>query len=152
MGFEPDFSTDGRIRPSIKTAGAGSTAAWTVGFERPIDRAMIRGPFRLRAIALITAYAVALQGLLAAFVPVAAALPSGMLCSGQVMDGPAEPAGHEPSCASSCAMLGGIAGPLPPDLVVAVQLASPAHDLSWSAAPPVAPQRGRQTARAPPLV
>ncbi len=53
---------------------------------------MIRGPFRLRAIALIAAYAVALQGLLAAFVPVASALPSAVLCSGQMLDGPAEPA------------------------------------------------------------
>jgi hypothetical protein len=113
---------------------------------------MIRGPFRLRAIALIAAYAVALQGLLAAYVPVAAALPSAVLCSGQMMDGPAEPAGHEPSCASACAMLGGITGPLPPDVVVAAALASPGHELSLSAAALVAVQRGPQTARAPPLV
>ena len=113
---------------------------------------MIRGPFRLRAIALIAAYAVALQGLLVAFGPVAAALPSGVLCSGQMMDGPAEPAGHEPSCASACTMLGGMTAPLPPDLAVAAPLAMPGHDLSLSAAPPIAPQRGPQTARAPPLV
>lgn len=151
MGFEPDFSTGGRIRPSMKTTGTGSAIAWTVGFGRPIDTAMIRGPFRLRAIALIAAYAVALQGLLAAFVPVAVVLPSTVLCSGQMMDGPAEPAGHEPSCASACAMFGGMTGP-PPDVAVAAQLGRRGHELSWSAAPPVAAQRSPQTARAPPLV
>jgi hypothetical protein len=113
---------------------------------------MIRGPFRLRAIALIAAYAVALQGLLAAFVPVAVALPSAVLCSGQMMDGPAEPAGHEPSCASACAMLGGMSGPLPPDVAIAAPLASPGHELSWSTAGFIAAQRGPQIARAPPLV
>ena len=79
---------------------------------------MIGRPLRLRVIALAAAYAVALQGLLAAFVPVVMATPAGILCSGEATTDPGVPADHGPSCASACAMLGGPAGPLPPGVAL----------------------------------
>ena len=63
----------------------GSASAYSLPMGRP---------YRLRIIALIAAYAVALQGLLSAFTPMAVALPVGVLCSGQTLDGalgPGEP-------------------------------------------------------------
>ena len=112
---------------------------------------MIRGGFRIRAIALIAAYAVALQGLLSAFVPVAAALPTEILCSGQSIDAP-EPVGYESSCASACAMLGGSAGLLPPHVVIAIHEMRPVHAGALVAPPSLAAPRRSQVARAPPLV
>jgi hypothetical protein len=113
---------------------------------------MIRGPFRLRAIALIAAYAVAMQGLLAAVVPPAAPLLPGVLCSGQTaVDHPAPPSGHEPSCTSACAMMGGIDGPPPARVAVAAKVGRPLDAAGLIAAPSFASPRGPQTARAPPL-
>jgi hypothetical protein len=113
---------------------------------------MIRGKFRLRAIAIVAAYALALQGLLSAFAPVVAALPSGMLCSGQAIDGSTDAPSHGPSCASACAMLGASATPLPPDVVIAVQRAQAAREAILTVAPLAAAPRGLQTARAPPSI
>ncbi len=64
----------------------GSTSAYSL----PMGRLL-----RLRIIALAAAYAVALQGLLSAFTPVAVALPVGVLCSGQILDETTVPAPHE---------------------------------------------------------
>jgi hypothetical protein len=78
---------------------------------------------RHRAVALVSAYAVALQGLLTAFVPVAFANPAAplaILCSHGGADGQPQPVRHDLPCASLCAALGhGVAGPVPPDLVFA---------------------------------
>ena len=117
-----------------------------------MNRGTYRGTLRLKAIALIAAYAVAMQGLLSAFVPVAVALPVGVLCSDQTMDGPAVPAGHDPSCTSACAMLGAAAAPPPPDIAIAGAFVRPAHEAVPTSAPSVAALRGLQAARAPPLV
>jgi hypothetical protein len=111
---------------------------------------MIRGKFRLRAIALVAAYALALQGLLSAFVPVAAALPRGALCSGQTADGPADAPRHEPSCTLACTMLGGVVGLLPPDVTVAAQRLPTAREAVPTVALLAAAPRGLQPARAPP--
>jgi hypothetical protein len=76
-----------------------------------------------RTIALTAAYAVALQVLLAAFVPLAPAIPTGpfaVLCSHDKADGTGQPAQHDLPCAALCAAMGhGIAGPVPPDVVIA---------------------------------
>ena len=107
---------------------------------------------RVRAIALVAAYAVALQGLLSAFVvPIAVALPVGMLCSGNTVDDPAAPANHETDCALACATLAAGAPP-PPDTVVARHVVRPADDVVVPPAPLSAAPRGLQTARAPPSV
>ena len=121
----------------------GSATAYSLAMDRP---------FRLRAIALIAAYAVALQGLLSAFAPMAVALPAGVLCSGQALDEPAAPGSHEPACASACAMLGGAAAPPPPDAVIGRQIAGAAPELFPPPAPLAAAPRGLQAARAPPFV
>ncbi len=123
------------------------------GFPVPsYRRIMTRGIFRIRAIALAAAYALALQGLLAAFVPVALALP-GELCSGQSIDGPAAPSSHESSCASACVLLGGASAPPPPDIVAAVRVAvRAANTIFFGAVLLTAAPRGPQTARAPPIV
>ena len=113
-------------------------------------QAMIRGKFQLSAIALVAAYVLALQGLLSAFVPVAAALPRGALCSGQAVDGPANAPRHEPSCTLTCAMLGGVAALLPPDVTVAAQRLQTAREAIPTVALLAAAPRGLQTARAPP--
>lgn len=72
---------------------------------------------RHRAVALVAAYAVALQGLLTAFVPVAFANPAAplaILCSLDGADGQPQPVRHDLPCASLCAALGhGVAGPMP---------------------------------------
>jgi len=141
-----DFSTSGRSRiPPYEGWNSVDGRAWPA-----YRHAMILGQFRLRAIALVAAYALALQGLLSAFVPVAAALPSGILCPGQAMDGPADAPGEEPSCTSACAMLGSAAGPPPPGAVIAVQRCQAAHQPTPAAAPFVNAPRGLPTARAPP--
>ena len=71
----------------------------------------------------IAAYAVALQTLLAAFVPVALALPANsfaVLCSHDA-DGSGQPAQHDLPCAAMCAAMGqGIAGPLPTGTAISV--------------------------------
>jgi hypothetical protein len=121
----------------------GSASAYSLPMGRP---------FRLRIIALIAAYAVALQGLLSAFTPMAVALPVGVLCSGQTLDEPSAPVNHEPACASACVMLGSIVAPPPPNVVIDRQIATATLELFPSSAPCAAAPRGLQTARAPPSV
>jgi hypothetical protein len=108
---------------------------------------MSHGTFRLKAISLAVAYAVALQGLFAAFVPIAMAEPQGVLCSGDLADGPIAP--HEPSCMSACAM-GGVSAPLPSGVVVSAPLEYRAHVLTLFDAPLNVAPKGPQAARAPP--
>ena len=85
---------------------------------------MDSGCFRRRTIAIVAAYAVALQALLLAFVPMAAAPLSGpfaILCSHDSADGTGQPARHDLPCAALCAALGhGVSGPLPPGVVTLV--------------------------------
>jgi hypothetical protein len=75
---------------------------------------------RHRTIALIAAYALALQGLLLAFVPagpVSVAGPFATLCvhNSGGGGGQDQPAQHDGPCAALCAAMGhGVAGPLPP--------------------------------------
>lgn len=114
---------------------------------------MVGRPLRLRVIALAAAYAVALQGLLAAFVPIAMAAPAGILCSGEATADPGVPAGHEPSCASACAMLGAPAGPPPPGVVIAAVRGYGTSEPNAPETPPsTASVRGSHAARAPPFV
>jgi hypothetical protein len=82
------------------------------------------GRFRRRTIALVAAYAVALQALLTAFVPVAPAVlavPFAGLCAHDQGDGTGQPAQHDLPCAALCAAMGhGISGPVPPGVVAAI--------------------------------
>ena len=84
-------------------------------------------PVRRRAVALVAAYAVALQTLLAAFVPMSFAVPAdafAALCSHDAND-PGQPAQHNPPCAAMCAAMGqGIAGPLPTAIALSVAVPS----------------------------
>ena len=79
------------------------------------------GPLRRRAVSLIAAYAVALQALISAFVPVAFAAsadPFAVLCSHNDTGSPAQ---HDLPCAAICAAMGhGVAGAVPADVVVAI--------------------------------
>jgi hypothetical protein len=85
---------------------------------------MDSGLSRRRTVALIAAYAVALQTLLAAFVPMAAMVPAGSLaviCShdGGAASGQPGPS-HDLPCAALCAaMAQALSGPLPPTVAVA---------------------------------
>ncbi len=109
-------------------------------------------PLRRRVIALAAAYAVALQGLLTAFTPVAVAwTDTGLLCSPSIAGEPAKSGGHdERLCAAACVMHGAAATAVPPDV------AAPCH--SVRTADGVAPGstrlgplwRSAQGARAPP--
>jgi hypothetical protein len=109
-----------------------------------------------RMIALTVAYAVALQALLSAFAPLAPASlsdPLAVLCAHDRTDGTGQPAGHDWPCAAICAAIShGIAGPLPPDLVVA--MAAPKVVLALAAGsdwvPPHLSVRRPQVPRAPP--
>ncbi|MEX2034366.1 MAG: hypothetical protein WEA28_04155 [Xanthobacteraceae bacterium] len=112
---------------------------------------------RYRAVALIAAYAVAMQALLSSFMPAAPAIPDiafAALCLRDGSDGSGHPARHDLPCAAICAALGhGLAGPLPPDIVVAFSAPQAIVALTpvdgW-----VTPRlaiRGPQAARAPPL-
>ena len=121
----------------------GSANAYSLAMRRPL---------RLRAITLIAAYAVALQGLLSASVPIAVALPVGVLCSGQTLDEPSTPVNHEPACASACVMLGASVAPPPPDVVIDRQVVNVTLGLFPALVPLTAAPRGLQTARAPPSV
>jgi len=114
-------------------------------------------PLRLRLVALVAAYAVALQGLLTAFAPIAAAGPqatlqAGLLCSLQIAGEPAQSGGHdERLCAAACVMHGAAAAPSPPDVGApgfAVQPVSNTPTVAalkplWRSAP---------SARAPPFI
>jgi hypothetical protein len=97
---------------------------------RPVDarsgrayrERMDSGRFRRGTIALAAAYALALQTLFAAFVPVATAIvtsPFAVLCAHDA-DGSGGPAQHDLPCAALCAaMAHGMAGPVPPEIAAA---------------------------------
>jgi hypothetical protein len=84
---------------------------------------MDSGRFRRGTIALVAAYALALQTLFAAFVPVATVLlasPFAVLCAHDADDS-GGPAQHDLPCAALCAaMTHGMAGPVPPEIAAAV--------------------------------
>jgi hypothetical protein len=113
--------------------------------------------FRRRTVALIAAYAVALQALLSAFVAVGPAIdisPIAALCAHDGTDGTGHRSGHDLPCAAICAALGhAIAGPLPPAIVVAyagpATAALPQPLREWQV-PPVRLD-GPQAPRGPPL-
>jgi|SRR3954447_6900030 hypothetical protein len=113
-------------------------------------------PVRRRTVALVAAYAVALQTVLAAFVPVVLAAPAdafAVLCS-QDADGPGQPAQHDPPCAAMCAAVGqGIAGALPTGMAVSVAVSSSIAALNpgsdWG--PPSIAATSSHAPRGPPL-
>ena len=88
-------------------------------------------PVRRRTVALVAAYAMALQMLFAAFVPLSLATTAGgsvVLCSHDA-DGSGPPAQHDLPCAAMCAAVGqGIPGPLP---AAAVGVAMPLSVVSF---------------------
>jgi len=114
---------------------------------------------RRRTVALIAAYALALQGLLLAFVPagpVSLAGPFAALCAHDSGDGGGQdqPSQHDSPCAALCAAMGqGIAGPLPPAPAVVLAIvqdpgaSAPVSD--W--VPPHRFLSGPQIPRGPPL-
>lgn len=115
------------------------------------------GRFRRRTVAaLVAAYAVALQALLSAFVPMAAVVPPGpfaVICSHDG-DGSGSPTQHDLPCAALCAaMAQGLSGPLPPTVTVAtvapqvVSSLAPASD--W--VPPSIAFAPNHAPRGPPL-
>jgi hypothetical protein len=117
---------------------------------------MGRGRLHRPAVALVAAYALALQALLSAFVPVAPALSAAVaaLCAPDGDVGSGHPLQHDPPCAAICAALGhGIAEALPPAIVVAVAtpLAVAALTPGNEWVPPRIAIRGPKSARAPPL-
>ena len=104
---------------------------------------------RRAAIALVAAYAMALQALLLAAAPAVFA-PATALCSGDGTDG--HPAQHEWPCASACVAFGQAAGGiLPPDTTVAI--ATPLAVITLGVASPWIPPvaiKGPQVPRGPP--
>ena len=113
-------------------------------------------PVRRRTVAFVAVYAVALQTLLAAFVPVVLAAPTdafAVLCAHDA-DGPGQPSQHDPPCAAMCAAMGqGIAGALPTGMAVSIAAPSsiaalnPASD--W--VPPSIAATDSHAPRGPPL-
>jgi len=112
--------------------------------------------FSRRTIALVAAYAMALQTLFAALVSPAPAGPAGalaLLCSHD-LGGPDHPAHHDLPCAALCAAMGhGVAGLVPPDVVAALvpwhageAIGPPDH---W--VPPQIALSGIHAPRGPPL-
>jgi hypothetical protein len=81
---------------------------------------MVSDRFRRQTIALVAAYAVALQALFLTFVPLASALPAASfaaLCSHNGADGTGHSPAHDLPCAAMCAAVGhGVTGPLPLDV------------------------------------
>src|SRR5690242_18578685 len=77
---------------------------------------MVSDRFHRRTIALVAAYAVALQAIFLTFVPVAPANPTGLLdvfCSRDGANGTGHSPEHDLPCAAMCAALGhGVTGPL----------------------------------------
>ena len=118
---------------------------------------MDSGRFRRRTIALVAAYAVALQMLLSAFIPVAPAGLAGQLaglCAHDAGDGTGQPAQHELPCAALCAAMGhGISGPVPPGVVVAMAVPHAVTAMvpvsEW--VPPRIPPTHTHAPRGPPL-
>ncbi len=126
------------------------------GFEPSSYRfCMTRGTLRIRLIALVAAYALALQGVFAAWAPVALAVSGFPLCSGEIADAqqsPGGPPGHEDgSCLSFCLSIGAAAVPAPAGAAVVEP-----HAVAMSRVPPPVAQvwpgtpGGPLTARAPP--
>jgi hypothetical protein len=113
-------------------------------------------PVRRRTVALVAAYAMALQTLLAAFVPAVLAVPEdalAVLCAHDV-DGPGQPTPHDPPCAAMCAAMGqGIAGALPTGMAVSVAMPSSiaAINLPGDWVPPSIPATASHEPRGPPL-
>lgn len=111
---------------------------------------------RRRTVALVAAYTVALQMLLAAFVPLSLAVPAGafaVVCSHDA-DGSGPPAQHDQPCAAMCAAMGqGIAGPLPTGMAVsvAVPLSAAALILASDWVPPQIAATDSHAPRGPPL-
>ena len=114
-------------------------------------------PLRRQAVALVAAYAVTLQTLLTAFIPVAAAAPAdtlAILCSHDAVGGTGQPAQNDLPCAAVCAAMGhGIAGAVPPDVVVAIAVP---HVVTASApvnqwVPPRIARTDTHAPRGPPL-
>jgi hypothetical protein len=94
---------------------------WTVEPLKPIEAVMALSPVRRGIVALVAAYAVALQMLFAA---ASFALPAdayATLCSKDA-GGSGQPVQHDVPCAAMCAAMGqGIAGPLPPTAMVGIE-------------------------------
>lgn len=120
-----------------------------------MDSATLRRPI----VALIAAYAMALQGLLLAFSPaepLALSAPLAALCAHTSGDGSGQgqPGRHDLLCAAMCAALGhGIAGPVPSTVGLAIAAAADVA-IEVAAADRVAPRRvprGPQVPRGPPL-
>jgi hypothetical protein len=84
---------------------------------------MEMGRLRRLSVALVAAYALALHGLLSAFIPLppsGLAGPAAVLCSYDNGDGSGAPQHHGPSCVGICTALGdGAAGALPSQALVA---------------------------------
>jgi hypothetical protein len=116
--------------------------------------AMEPGLFRRRTVALIAAYAVALQMLLPGFVPMASAADLAVICSHDRGDGSGQPARHDLPCAALCAAMAQAgAGPLPPDVVFAAvrpRLLTAVTPTSDWVSPQIAPAE-TQAPRGPPL-
>jgi hypothetical protein len=108
-------------------------------------------------VALIAAYAVALQALLSGLIPVTptvSANPFAILCSHDGAGGTGQPASHDLPCTAICAALGhAVSGPLPP----AVSIAMASVEVIAAVAPdgdeavPHRPARSPQVTRGPPL-
>ncbi len=112
-------------------------------------------PVRRRTVALVAAYAVALQTALAAFVPVVVAAPEDtfVLCTHDA-DGPGQPAQHDSPCTAMCAALGqGIAGALPTGTAVSVAVPSSIAEINPASdwVPPSVLATDSHAPRGPPL-
>ena len=113
-------------------------------------------PVRRGIVALIAAYAVALQMLFAAFVPVSFASPANadvILCAHDT-DGSGLPGHHDLPCVAMCAAMGqGIGGPLPAAAIAAVvvpqSIAAPIPVVDWI--PPRIAATNSHAPRGPPL-
>ena len=108
-----------------------------------------------RIVALLAAYAVALQALLLPLTVAAGAAPAASLCTSVASNGTQSPAGHAIGCpcAAGCGMqccVGALAGP--PQIFALVAPSSAGERLTQPAAAPKAfhAQRSPQLARAPP--
>jgi hypothetical protein len=113
---------------------------------------------RHHAVALVAAYALAMQATLLAFVPIALAGPAvpfaSALCSSVGSQPDRHPSRHDLPCAAMCtALVYGTAGTVPPAVAVAAGLPTVVVALvpidGW-VSPPVA-AKGPQAPRAPPL-
>src|SRR3954452_22691249 len=114
-------------------------------------------PLRRRSVALVAGYAMALQMLFAAFVPLSLATTADgfvVLCSHDA-NGSAPPAQHDLPCAAMCAaMAQSISGPLPTIIAVGVvarpSIAALSPATNWGL--PRFPETGSHAPRGPQLV